>query len=224
MIRTNADNLEQPKLLWQEMKGFIDFFDELNHIYRHRTCFSCIYQADSEVVTALKDIPMQDYEEVITDSNEVYELLQPCHFKKLRLYQESMISLTHLYSLETHLKQALAKKVWLPGGGYLVIEPTEAMVVIDVNSGKGSNLKSIKTNLEAASEIARQLRLRNYSGMIMVDFINMDKTQDKNYLMEFFDKCLKKDKIKTRLVDMTALGIVEITRKKVNKPLDISIL
>lgn len=231
VVRTNAENLEQPLLLEQEMKMFIDFFEDINQIYQHRTCFSCLYQADTEIVTVIKDISMQEYEEVITDSREVYELLKPYQFKGLRLYQDTMISLTNLYSLETHLKQALAKKVWLPGGGYLIIEPTEAMIVIDVNSGKGSNHKNtaknstcLKNNSEAASEIARQLRLRNYSGMIMVDFINMETKDDQKRLMDFFDECLKRDKIKTRLVDMTELGIVEVTRKKVNKPLDISIL
>ena len=127
--------------------------------------------------------------------------------------------------METHLREALSKKVWLPCGGYLVIEPTEAMTVIDVNSGKAeckSKKKDsfyLKVNLEAAAETARQLRLRNCSGMIMVDFINMEAAKDKEKLLAALDGYLKEDKIHTRLVDMTPLGIVEITRKKVSKPL-----
>ncbi len=106
-----------------------------------------------------------------------------------------------------------------------MIEPTEAMIVIDVNSGKAESKgkKSqdyyLKVNLEAAGEVARQLRIRNYSGMIMVDFINMESREDNDKLLSFLDECLKEDKIKTRLVDMTALGIVEITRKKTSRPL-----
>ena len=156
----------------------------------------------------------------------MFEQLKEYDNKAPRLYQDNMLSLSALYSIETHLKQALDKKVWLPSGGYLVIEPTEAMVVIDVNSGKGSNEKNagrknlyLKINLEAAKEIARQLRLRNYSGMIMVDFINMDAKEDRQKLLTCLEACLKEDSIRTRLVDMTALGIVEITRKKVSRPL-----
>ena len=104
-----------------------------------------------------------------------------CHEKPVRLYRDELLPLARLYSLETHLKEALGKRVWLPCGGYLVIEPTEAMTVIDVNSGKAvskgkKNKESyLSVNLEAAKEVARQLRLRNYSGMIMVDFISMEK-------------------------------------------------
>ncbi|MDE6965003.1 MAG: ribonuclease E/G, partial [Lachnospiraceae bacterium] len=135
------------------------------------------------------------------------------------------LPLAKLYSLETHLKEALGKRVWLPCGGYLVIEPTEAMTVIDVNSGKavgkGKKSKSdyLTVNLEAAGEVARQLRLRNYSGMIMVDFISMEKESDNRILLEKLDRFLREDKVPARLVDMTALGIVEITRKKVSRPL-----
>ena len=106
-----------------------------------------------------------------------------------------------------------------------MIEPTEAMVVIDVNSGKAESKgkKSqdyyMKINLEAAAEVARQLRLRNYSGMIMVDFISMEAKEDNDVLLSKLDAYLKEDRVKTRLVDMTALGIVEITRKKESKPL-----
>ena len=106
-----------------------------------------------------------------------------------------------------------------------MIEPTEAMVVIDVNSGKavhkGRSSQDYyrKVNREAAAEIARQLQLRNYSGMIMVDFINMESEKDQKELLFLLDQLLKKDQVRTRLVDITALGIVEITRKKINRPL-----
>ena len=136
-----------------------------------------------------------------------------------------MLPLHKLYSIETHLKEALGRQVWLPCGGYLIIEPTEAMVVIDVNSGKAESKGKKATgyhlniNLEAAKEVARQLKLRNYSGMIMVDFINMENEANKELLLQNLDRYLKEDKVRTRLIDMTALGIVEITRKKINKPL-----
>lgn len=224
-VRTNAGELADPAPLFDEMQKFTAVFDGITDTWQHRTCFSCLYHTESELVKKIQGIPLSSYEEIVTDDDEMYHWLKEVFPDSvLRLYQDDMLSLSSLYSLETHLKEALAKRVWLPSGGYLVIEPTEAMVVIDVNTGKGSKGKSkeniyLKINLEAAKEIARQLRIRNYSGMIMVDFINMESEKDKKTLLESLDRWLKEDRIYTRLVDMTALGIVEITRKKVSRPL-----
>lgn len=227
VIRTNAGELEELSPLLEEMQKFADFFDELSRIYKKRSLYSCLYCAEPGFVTLLRDIPLSAYDEIITDLPCVAELLDARQFPgRVRLYQDEMLSLSALYSLDSHLQQILSKKVWLPGGGFLVIEPTEAMVVIDVNSGKGSGAKNgsrknlyLSTNLEAAEEIARQLQLRNYSGMIMVDFISMDKKEEKQELLTYLDACLRKDRVATRLVDMTALGIVEITRQKLSAPL-----
>lgn len=249
-IRTNAGNLKEYTPLLEEMADFAKTFRNLQECYRYRKVYSCLYQTQEELLKAVQNIPLQDYDEIVTDVEEVYEILQrqavplenesfiSRHFpgaeqrsylyneRPLRFYRDEGYSLSKLYSIETHLSQALSKKVWLPCGGYLVLEPTEAMIVIDVNSGKTEKRDKkndryyLKVNLEAAEEIARQLRLRNYSGMIMVDFINMESEADKKILMSYLDTCLKKDKIPTRLVDMTALGIVEITRKKISNPLN----
>ncbi len=249
-IRTNAGSLTDFKPLLDEMALFIKTFDELTDCYQHRKVYSCLYRTDAEIMKLLQDLPLDAYEEVVTDIEAFYELLKaysvPSSYhapvsrvlpmlteqqtylyqnKPIRFYMDEQLSLSKLYSLETHLEEALSKRVWLPCGGYLIIEPTEAMIVIDVNSGKTENRDKknenyfLKVNLEAAKEIARQLRLRNYSGMIMVDFINMESKIHKQKLMSYLDSCLKEDKTPTRLIDMTALGIVEITRKKVNKPL-----
>lgn len=224
-VRTNAGELTDLAPLLQEMQKFIAVFDGITDTWQHRTCFSCLYRTESELVKKIQGIPLSAYDEIVTDEEDIFHLLKEAFPDSvLRLYQDDMLSLSSLYSLETHLKEALAKRVWLPSGGYLVIEPTEAMVVIDVNTGKGSKAKGreniyLKINLEAAKEIARQLRIRNYSGMIMVDFINMESDEDNKTLLESLDRWLKEDRIYTRLVDMTALGIVEITRKKVSRPL-----
>lgn len=231
-VRTNAGNLTDYTPMLEEMAYFSNIFEKLSASYRHRTCFSCLYHTEPEILQQIKGIPLTAYEEIVTDEKEVYEFLREAlPDNQIRFYQDDMLSLAALYSVETHIKQALTPKVWLPSGGYLIIEPTEAMVVIDVNSGKGSAAKGsagkqmyLKTNLEAAEEIARQLRIRNYSGIIMVDFINMESEKDNSMLLEKLDRCLKEDSVYTRLVDMTALGIVEITRKKVSKPLDIRLL
>lgn len=227
IIRTNAGLLSDIEPLLREMRQFIAIFEQISQTGKHHTVYSCLYRAEVECVKAVKNIPADQYNEIVTDISFVYEQLINCGISVgLRLYQDESLPLAKLYSLETHLKQALSKKVWLPGGGYLIIEPTEAMTVIDVNSGKGSNQKGmaqgqlyLKTNREAAFEISRQLRLRNLSGMIMIDFINMKSSAEEQNLLAYLKECLEKDPLKSRLVDMTALGIVEITRKKENRPL-----
>ena len=135
-----------------------------------------------------------------------------------------MVSLSTLYSLKHELDRVLEKKVWLPSGGYLVIEPTEALTVIDVNSGKNIKKKQkeemiLSINTEAAVEIARQLVLRNISGIIVIDFIDMEQKEHQEKLLHVLRMEIKKDKIPTTLVDITRLGLVELTRKRVQKSL-----
>ncbi len=225
-VRTNAGNLEDPSPFLSEMRSFTQIFDTITNTYKHRTCYTCFYEKEAEIISSIKNIPLTAYDEIVTDEGDVYKMLTNAFpDKAIRLYQDDMLSLARLYSIETHLKEALAKKVWLKSGGYLVIEPTEAMVVIDVNSGKAQGKGRdgrdyhLMVNLEAAKEVARQLRLRNYSGMVMVDFISMKSEEDNRRLLERLDAYLREDKVKTRLIDMTPLGVVEITRKKTSRPL-----
>ena len=149
---------------------------------------------------------------------------------RVRFYQDGLLPLSKLYSIESKMEMALERRVWLKSGGYLIIEPTEALTVIDVNSGKYEAKKNadetyLKINLEAAEEIMLQLRLRNLSGIIIVDFINMKAEDERRALLrrlrELADHHNKVThyKVKTTIIDMTALGLVEITRKKINKPL-----
>lgn len=149
---------------------------------------------------------------------------QKADLEKLQFYQDPLLPLIKLYKLEAALEEALERRVWLKSGGYLVIEPTEALTVVDVNTGKYSGKKNaedtiLKINLEAAAGTARQLCLRNLSGIIIVDFIDMAREEHKQQLLTALEEELKKDPVKTVLVDMTKLGLVEITRKKVRKPL-----
>ena len=143
----------------------------------------------------------------------------------VKFWQKEWGKVQCVYNIDRELRHALSQKVWLKSGGYLIIQPTEALVVIDVNSGKAISKKKmsqtgfLNINKEAALEIAHQIRLRNLSGMIVVDFIDMKGEEIKQELLDFFSKELEKDRIPTKLVDMTRLGLVEITRKKVRKPL-----
>ena len=164
-------------------------------------------------------------DEIVTDVKEVYDYFLMTPLKNLtRLYEDDW-TLCKAYDIEGLIGKALDKKVWLPSGGYIIIEPTEALTVIDVNTGKFSrNLKAkddtvYRTNVEACREIARQLILRNISGIIIVDFINMT---GKDYIIEVervMKEYLDKDYVKCNVLGYTKLGLMEITRKKIKRPL-----
>lgn len=170
-------------------------------------------------------------EQYLTDDENIWReadayLLanQPEDREKLSFYRDEMQPLCKHFSLERQLEQALAERVWLNSGGYLVIQPTEALTVIDVNTGKcdsGKNKEAafFKINREAAAEAARQIRLRNLSGIILIDFINMDSEENKQRLLRYLDDLLQTDPVRTALVDMTKLSLVEITRMKKERPL-----
>ena len=128
------------------------------------------------------------------------------------------------YRIRHFLKEALSQKVWMKSGGFLYVEQTEAMAVIDVNTGKsigkGKKEDHIRdTNLEAAKEAARQIRLRNLSGIIVIDFIDMKSEYDKETLLRVMQMYLDQDSKKAVAVDLTKLGLMEITRKKERNPI-----
>ena len=124
------------------------------------------------------------------------------------------------YHIEDQIKKALDRKVWLPSGGHLIIDRTEALTVIDVNTGKFVGKNSLEetvyeNNLEAAEEIARQLRLRDIGGIIVIDFIDMESTKKQQSLLNRFKQELAKDKTRTQVFEISKLGLVEMTRKRV---------
>lgn len=226
IVRTRAEEVSEAGLLLEQFFDIAAQYIQLLHTALHRSCFSCLKEAPSETDAVLGQLADEgEYQEIITDNEKLYEDIQKySNSKRIRLYQDNLLPLSKLYSTDSRMKMALERRVWLKSGGYLIIEPTEALTVIDVNSGKYEAGKEYgetcrKINLEAAEEIALQLRLRNLSGMILVDFINMEEEEEKTELLSCLRKLVKSDKVKTTVVDMTPLGLVEITRKKVNKPL-----
>lgn len=212
-------------------KELIDVFQHLLRDAVHHTCFSCLKEAKSLLETTLDSfITPEEYSEIVTDDEVFYGKLKEYadrHFpdKEVRLYNDTMLSMNKLYQLDSKLETALGERVWLKSGGYLIIQPTEALTVIDVNSGKYEAKRkvgddyAIKINREAAEEIAVQLRIRNLSGIIIADFINMETEESRQELINYLRLLVKKDKVKTTIVDMTPLGLIEITRKKITKPL-----
>ena len=196
----------------------------------HRTCYSRISHAAPPYLTSMRDAGIV-FERIVTDDAQLFDEIKefaavylPEQLAGISLYQDETYPLNKLYRVETQLDELLSKKVWLRSGAYLIIEKTEAMYVIDVNSGKNISKKDsaayiYQINLEAACEIMYQIRLRNLTGMILVDFINMENSQKDEALLQELRILAKKDHIQTNIVDMTALGLVEITRKKTTRSL-----
>lgn len=230
IVRTNAEQAEK-KELEEELAALLQRKNQLLEKAPCRTCYSVLEAPIPSYLQEIRDSFSNTLQEIITDIPEYYQAMlrylqteQPKDTDKLIFYEDKLLPLEKLYRIEAALDSALAKRVWLKSGGYLVIEPTEALTVIDVNTGKYAGKKNaaetiLKINLEAALETAHQLCLRNLSGIIIVDFIDMVSEEDKRQLLHTLEAELKKDPVKTVLVEMTRLGLVEITRKKVRKPL-----
>lgn len=229
IVRTNARNAKKEEIL-EELKNLQTRYETLLKKGHSRVCFSLLEEHMPDYLQTLQNVYTQTLDEIVTDDPEVFQAVQNylnCYGEyeiHLRFYEDKLLPLSKLYSLESVLERSLQERVWLKSGGFLVIQPTEAFVCIDVNTGKFSGKKEIqetfrKINLEAAKEIAWQLRLRNLSGIILIDFINMENQEDKKELLHILQAYLNQDPIKGTVVDITPLNIVEVTRKKVRKPL-----
>lgn len=233
VVRTNAGSLDGDMTpLLKEWNALEQKFLQMLSIALYRPCFTCLNANPSVFLSALKDFYRDSYEEIITDDPWIYNVLQEfCREQMpdisgiIQLYQDEKLSLSALYGIESRLQEALKPRVWLKSGGYLVIESTEALTVIDVNTGRYDAKKTAladtfyRINMEAAQEIAVQIRLRNLSGIIIVDFISMESEEHKNELLKVLKELVRKDSVRTDVIDITPLGLVEITRRKISKPL-----
>lgn len=220
IVRTNAKEAD-----FEDVKNEItENVDKLSNVYAHynsRTVYSKLFSSDSEVIDRLKNIPVSLYDSIVTDDTEIFEdIIKVNEFKdKVSLYKDDKISLYALYGFDRELKEATERSVFLKSGGSISIDPVEACTVIDVNSAKcttkaDKDEMTHRINLEASVEIARQLMLRNISGIIIVDFINEADKDKKEELIEHLKNALKSDNCKAKFIEMTKLGLVEITRQK----------
>lgn len=235
MVRTNAAEVSSDLVL-DEISVCCRQLQTVLSTAAFRSSGSLLWQPLPAYISAIRDTSLNGLESIVCDNeellNEVKNALDECKGSEgltYSLYQDSSYPMRKCYNLDTTIEKALKSKVYLSSGAYLIIEQTEALVAIDVNTGKAiasgrkkENQDSYfyRINLEAAKEILYQLRLRNLSGMILVDFINMTDHALEDALMEELSLLARKDPVHTRIVDITALGLVEITRKKIREPLD----
>lgn len=229
IVRTNAPEASADEIL-DELKRLKARYRRVMADAGHRTCYSLLYRTPPTYLSDIRDSFHGSLEAIITDERDILESVrsyleefQPEDLPKLTLYDDALLPLSKLYKVEKSIEEALGKRVWLKSGGYLVIEPTEALCVIDVNTGKYSGKKNLhdtimKINKEAAVEIARQLRLRNLSGIIIIDFIDMETEADQKELLTVLSRAVSRDPVKTSVVEITKLNLVEVTRKKIRRP------
>lgn len=229
IIRTSAENAS-PDEIAAEYESMCEAWENLKRRGNTVQAPALIMGAGSLVSRAVRDM-LDENSAIRTDDKALFDELKseaamyaPALTDSIRLHSGNM-PLFDLKGIESEFRKALSRKVWLKSGGYLIIDYTEALAVIDVNTGKfvgkGDLEKTIlKTNLEAAREIARQLRLRDMGGIIIVDFIDMEYEESRTELMTELENELKKDRTHARIAGMTNLGLVEITRKKARQSVE----
>lgn len=212
--------------IYNEARQLVEKWNEIKHKATFLIAGSLVKKNDSEVVRISKEAINKNFTRIITDDEVIYqELCGECMSKDIfSLYDDKSYPLHKVYSLEKILSDSCNKRFWLNSGAYLIIEYTEALTVIDVNTGK-ADLKGkrdevfLKINIEAASAIANQLRTRNLSGIIIVDFINMKNQEYNQKILEKMKQFVSDDDVTTTVVGLTNLGLMEITRKRTKKPL-----
>lgn len=230
IIRTTSE-YKEPKEILQDLHYLLDTWNNIQEAYKKAEPGQKIYEDIDLALQAVRDHLDKDVDLVICDNkvteNRIYKfvkLIAPEFADRIRFYQGPP-SLFEKFNIEKQIDQALNKKVHLKSGGSIIIESTEAMTVIDVNTGRYTgkgNLEEtvLKTNLEAAEEIVRQLRLRNIGGLIVIDFIDMCSNANRQTLFKDFEKILKeRDKFQSVVLKVSEFGLVQMTRKRSGKTL-----
>lgn len=224
IVRTAAEGMDRDKIK-AEMEFLLKLWQSIQRKTDHCQVPGLLYQDLDITLRAVRDLFTQEVDKLVIDSLDEYERILrfvdtflPSLKANVKLY-EGTEPIFDAYGIEMELQRALARKVWLKSGGYIVIEMTEALTAVDVNTGRyvgKRNLEEtiLKTNLEAVREIAYQLRLRNIGGIIIIDFIDMEKEANREKVFNSLKEALRGDKSKTNILKMSELGLIEMTRKR----------
>ena len=230
IIRTSAENRSQKEIA-KDVSFLVHTWNSIQTRYKKASLKELIYQDLDLSFQVVRDHLDDDVESVVVDNKDLQKRLYkfakgiaPEQAMKVKLYEEKQ-NLFDRFDLESQIEEALNKKVSLKSGGSIIIETTEAMTVVDVNTGRytgASNLEEtvLKTNLEAAEEIVRQLKLRNIGGLIVIDFIDMATATNRQKLFRFLEKTLREqDKYQSVVLKVSEFGVVQMTRKRSGKTL-----
>jgi ribonuclease G len=227
IIRTVAEGKDDSSLT-TDLKDLIDTWQEVDKTVKSEKAPCLLYKDMSTTSSVIRDLFSNDVTRVVIDSKKLHKEIR-AYIKytsaqlldKVELHKDRR-PIFDVYGIEKEIETTLSRKVWLKSGGYLIIDQTEAMVVIDVNSGRYAAKKeqeqnSLRTDMEAAREVCRQLRLRDMGGIIVCDFIDLDDERNKRKVYEELKKEFRRDRAKVTVLPMTEFGLVQITRQRIRQ-------
>jgi ribonuclease E len=230
IVRTAAESASE-EALEADLRRLLAIWDDIQKLAKKGKATTVLYEEPELTVRVVRDLfTDEEYRALVTDSRRVYDLVTgylrevaPDLAEKVSLHTGTL-PVFEEHRIVEQIHKALDRKVWLPSGGYLIIERTEAMTIIDVNTGKSvgkTNLEEtvVNTNLEAAREVARQLRLRDIGGIIVIDFIDMLLEKNKKQVEDTMREELARDKTRSQVFEIGALGLMQVTRKRVSSGL-----
>lgn len=230
VFRTAAEGLEE-NILKRDLDLLLKMWKRVEEKIASSPPKTMLHRDIPLPMKVARDFFTDDVEEMIIDSEEAYksivedcEFLTPMQRASLELYKDKT-PLFEKYGIEKEIEKAFSRKIWLDSGSYIFIDKTEAMYCIDVNSGRfsgGNGLEEtvFKVNMEAAKEIAKQIRLRNLAGMIIIDFIDMESNSHRNQVLRVLKEGFKGDKNKPHILDFSELGLIQMTRRRTSSSLD----
>lgn len=227
IIRTVAQKQDE-EILKDDLKNLMKTWEKIEKEAKIQNPPALVYQDLNTTVSVIRDLFNADISKIFVDSKKLHkevksylDLVQPAIAEKVELYK-STYGIFNTFKIDEQIKTLMGRRVSLPSGGYLIIEHTEAMVVIDVNSGKyakskDQELNSLKTDLEASREIARQLRLRDIGGIIVIDFIDLEDDKNRKKVYDELKKEFRKDRAKVSILPMSDFGLIQITRQRIRQ-------
>jgi ribonuclease E len=232
IVRTAAENVTTEEIE-DDVRRLLDQWAQIEALAKRSKAPTLLYREPDMAVRVIREEFSQDYRSVLIDDRDLYTAVRdyvasisPELADRVEYYDAEAegLPLYERHHVHEQVHRALDRKVWLPSGGSLIIEHTEALTVIDVNTGKNVGRSSLeetvfKNNLEAAVEIARQLRLRDVGGIIVVDFIDMEKVSNRDEVVQVFRDALSRDKTRTQVFEISELGLCEMTRKRIGEGL-----
>jgi ribonuclease E len=232
IVRTAAEGATNDELR-RDVLRLLKQWEAIETIAKRSKAPALLYKEPDLAVRVIREEFNKEYRGVVIDDQALYEevrdyvaSISPELADRVELYDvdEDPLPIFERFHVHEQLHKALDRKVWLPSGGSLIIERTEALTVIDVNTGKNVGTSSLeetvfRNNLEAADEVARQLRLRDVGGIIVIDFIDMEIRQNRDEVIRAFREALARDKTRTQVFEISELGLVEMTRKRVSEGL-----
>ncbi|MCX8117333.1 MAG: ribonuclease G [Desulfobacterota bacterium] len=229
IVRTASEGAE-PEEIRNDMEFLLQLWGNIQRKKEMTSAPALLHSDLTLILRMIRDLLSPQISRIVIDSKEEYENIlsfiqtyMPKQRYEILLYNEKE-PIFDAYGIEMEIDKLLGRKVWLKSGGYIVIDQTEAMVSIDVNTGRYVGKRNLadtilKTNLEAAKEIAYQLRVRNIGGIIIIDFIDMEREGDKERVYQALEEAIKKDRQKTTIFKISELGLVEMTRKRTRESL-----